>query len=1019
MDRIVLGRDREQATIRRALTGAGEGRGELLLACGEAGIGKSTLARWAAQTAAAAGAGVHWGICWETGGAPAYWPWVQVMRSIFSTGARTRDPEVPPALAPLLPELFNQPLDEAVLQAEHRRFQLLEALCQVLARASEGGPLLILLEDLHAADVDTLQVLQFLAPRLSGLPLVIFGTFRDTDARLAGSADALWQAARSGGVMRLPGLQLPDVAALARRLRGADLSAGDLSLLIDTTDGNPFFLTELLQHDTGGGPPDGVGQLIAGQLALLPEASAGLLRAAAVIGRSFNREDLAALVDRDAVEVERLLQDACALGYIELGESGRRRFSHVLYRDVIHAGTAVAERAEMHRRYARYLRNLAERGQTHRWQELALHLERSGTAAGEERVTAWQEAGRYARRVSAIADAVQCQQRALDALGCDPGISREMRCDLLLELADSTLVMGDAESGFQHCREAFRLARSAADSRRMAAAALTFGGVYVAASINDELVSMLEVTLRSLPQDALADRAQVSARLAAARQPAADPNQPMAQAREAIALARCCDDDTVLLATLRSAISALMDLAPAVERRALNQEYIALAECSQNPVESFRGHSRLFIDAAELGDGAGFDAAVAACERLAGQLGLPHYRWRVASAQAMGSLLRGDTGGAREYLQLAGELARRCDDPASHLPLALQALALVGAEEEPGEAAVASAVAEVEQALTRFPSAAIFVRPWLQNFQYERGVRIPPEAELSSDEIDALFACGDAYTIAMAGRISIRRKDHALCQRAYRALLPLRRQCSHTGLMGMVWGAPVALELARFARYIGEEQAVADHLARAQVLARQMRAMPVLRMIADFDRPAAQPESPLAGRSRITLVKQGQLWKVEFDAGSVMLKDSRGLQLLSKLLQQPDREIHVLDLVGGARREEGDQSTGAPLDAEAKAAYQSRLGVLREQLEEAGELGDVGTAEQARQEIDFITRELSRAFGLGGRARHTGSDAERARVNVQRRIKDAIRRIGEQLPDAQRYLEGAVETGTYCRYRPW
>jgi len=164
MDRIILGRDGEQAAISRALTQARVGQGEVLLACGEAGIGKSTLARWAAQNATLQGMAVHWGICWETGGAPAYWPWVQILRSLCSAAGETNDLkgriQSLPTLAPLLPELFEQTAGVAAVQAEHVRFQVLEAICQVLARASECRPLLILLEDLHAADADTLQVLQ-------------------------------------------------------------------------------------------------------------------------------------------------------------------------------------------------------------------------------------------------------------------------------------------------------------------------------------------------------------------------------------------------------------------------------------------------------------------------------------------------------------------------------------------------------------------------------------------------------------------------------------------------------------------------------------------------------------------------------------------------------------------------------------------------------------------------------------------------------------------------------------------
>jgi len=221
----------------------------------------------------------------------------------------------------------------------------------------------------------------------------------------------------------------------------------------------------------------------------------------------------------------------------------------------------------------------------------------------------------------------------------------------------------------------------------------------------------------------------------------------------------------------------------------------------------------------------------------------------------------------------------------------------------------------VEQALNRFPWAALFVRPWLQNFQHERGVPVPPEQELSAGEIDTIFTGGDAYTVVTAGRLAIRRGDRELCQRAYQRLLPLEYQCSHWGLMGMVWGGPVALELARFARYIGEVEQVARYLATAKTLARQMRAQPVLRAITEFDQRAATSEHTPAVHGGISLVQQGELWQVEYGAGRAVLKDSRGLQLLSKLLQQADREIHVLELVDGARREESDSHSDAPVDA--------------------------------------------------------------------------------------------------------
>ena len=148
-----------------------------------------------------------------------------------------------------------------------------------------------------------------------------------------------------------------------------------------------------------------------------------------------------------------------------------------------------------------------------------------------------------------------------------------------------------------------------------------------------------------------------------------------------------------------------------------------------------------------------------------------------------------------------------------------------------------------------------------------------------------------------------------------------------------------------------------------------------------------------------------------------MVKDSKGIAMLAKLISQPDREMHVLDLSGASGVvDSGD--AGPMLDEQARSDYRARVAELQEELNEAEALGDTGRVDSAREEIDFITRELSQAFGLGGRQRRSSSAAERARVNVRRRIKDAIKRISEQDPDAGRYLDNTIKTGTYCRYSP-
>jgi hypothetical protein len=163
---------------------------------------------------------------------------------------------------------------------------------------------------------------------------------------------------------------------------------------------------------------------------------------------------------------------------------------------------------------------------------------------------------------------------------------------------------------------------------------------------------------------------------------------------------------------------------------------------------------------------------------------------------------------------------------------------------------------------------------------------------------------------------------------------------------------------------------------------------------------------------------EGDVWTVRFGERSALVRDSKGLRMLARLIRQPDRDIHVLDLsgTGAAIADSGD--AGPVLDAQARRQYQERVRELQEELEEADELNDQGRADAIRDELDFIARELSRAFGLGGHERTSGSAAERARVNVRRRIKDALQRVDEQLPGAGRYLENTIKTGSYCRYSP-
>lgn len=146
------------------------------------------------------------------------------------------------------------------------------------------------------------------------------------------------------------------------------------------------------------------------------------------------------------------------------------------------------------------------------------------------------------------------------------------------------------------------------------------------------------------------------------------------------------------------------------------------------------------------------------------------------------------------------------------------------------------------------------------------------------------------------------------------------------------------------------------------------------------------------------------------------IKDARGTEILATLLGQPNREFHVLELMGAEAVDTGD--AGEVLDAQAIAAYRARLASLRAELDETEAWSDLGRRSRLQEEHESLTRELSAAVGLGGRKRRTHAASERARVNVRKRISDALRWIAAHDPEGAELLERSIDTGLYCRYRP-
>jgi non-specific serine/threonine protein kinase len=196
--------------------------------------------------------------------------------------------------------------------------------------------------------------------------------------------------------------------------------------------------------------------------------------------------------------------------------------------------------------------------------------------------------------------------------------------------------------------------------------------------------------------------------------------------------------------------------------------------------------------------------------------------------------------------------------------------------------------------------------------------------------------------------------------------------------------------------------------------------------------------TPVAiGTRRPAFRREGQYWTVVYGGSLVRLRDTKGLRYLAMLLSNPNREFYATDLeaqdqprvtTSPALRKRSSSGqlqahpdlgdAGEMLDATAKAAYKARLESLQSELDEAEDFNDLARVERAKQEIDFLTSELARAVGLGGRDRRAASHAERARLNVTRAIRAAMENLARANPSLGQHLATTIHTGRYCSYTP-
>jgi DNA-binding SARP family transcriptional activator len=623
----LVGRARELTELLPLVDRALAGNGGLFLVGGEPGIGKSRLAETLANRAEARGARVLVGRCWEAGGAPAYWPWVQALRGYTGTHAAE--------LTALFPDLAD------LTEEDGARFRLFDAVGALIRRAAQEEPIAIFLDDLHAADSPSLLLLRFVSAQLAGTRVLVSCCYRDTEVS-ADLAATLVDLGREAVTQRVP-LAGFDRAATARLLSdtmGAPPTDDLVARVHDETRGNPLFIAEvgrLLESDGWRGEqlpiPDGVRETISRRLERCSDRCREMLEVASVFGREFELDALARVCGMAEDELLTAMDEAGEARFVD-----GCRFSHVLMRDALYDRLTATRRMQLHREIAGVLEERHAAAS-----EIAHHYLLSGSGAARETIDFATRAGDDAAAQHAHEEAARHYARALEVVERTGFADAERTCDLLLAIGDELSRAGKAEKAKAPLERAAAMAAREGWPERLTRAALAYGGRFAwgRASTDPALVPMLERALDAVGEQDTPARVRLLGRLAAARRDEAERPPRVRLAEEAVEIARRIGDPATLGYALEArfpAVETTMTLDGRLERI---DEILALSAQTGNREQAFAAHDYRFNTFMALADRGGVDAEYATLAALADNLRQPAQRWSALTSATTIALMEG------------------------------------------------------------------------------------------------------------------------------------------------------------------------------------------------------------------------------------------------------------------------------------------------------------------------------------------------------------------------------------------
>ena len=675
--RIFVGRDGELDRLGQLWKEAAAGERRVAFLAGEPGVGKTRLAAELATQVHDEGATVLAGRCDEDLGVP-YQPFVEALRHFadHAPDLERRLGRYGGELARLMPELGDRvPGLAAPIRSdpEMERYRLFDAVAAWLTATSSEEPLLLVLDDLQWAAKPTLLLLRHLV-RSGGGRILVLGTYRDTELSPDHPlVEVVADLRREGGVERLSisGLDDVGVAAMVEQASGQVLDEDGLALaraVHEETEGNPFFVREVLRHlaETGAverqdglwkprlpidelGIPEGVRDVVGRRLARLSTGTNQALRVAAVVGPEFELGVVQVAGDLSEETLLAVIDEAAGARVVTEVSATRFRFAHALVRATLYESLTTARQVVLHRRTAEAIETIHHAALDDYLPTLAHHWAKASAP-----VTDITRAVEYARRAGdrALAQLANDEAARYYASGLDlldaggAGADDPRRVDLLIGRGEAQRRAGD--EGYRNTLlDAAELARRLGDATALARAALanSLGDIWTRAlEVDAGRIEMLEGALAAAGDADARLRARLLATLGLELFWHPDADRRLALAAEALDIARTLGDPETLTHVLLARDYTVHFPDNAAERFADTDELLAIAETSGDPVLTSRALGLRFKAAMELGDVTEAEQSLTRNQEVVSDLGQPGLTWATMHHRATLLILRGDPG---------------------------------------------------------------------------------------------------------------------------------------------------------------------------------------------------------------------------------------------------------------------------------------------------------------------------------------------------------------------------------------